>query len=267
MQLILSDNSKFDITIKENRVWDQLKRGYKHLQHVPIQFYPWDNGRSDMNKGEVIQSFIDYAKKLNISIDKSLCEQYDQQYLNFLHETYEKNYDGRPEWLQYHEHIHLLEKLKWDTHLNKKILHIRWRELAGMLEKPFEYDLINDSSTVIKKGDVFVKWQELGKIPYIYWDNGEPDNIDRINELCKPWIKLVYDFYIALEDIDFTENLNLTDFNPWWAKYHDSFCKHYNIPQWNIEQMCCGIVFGKIENLDDLMNNLSGSTIPYKIKL
>ena len=126
MQLILSDQSSFNISIKHNRVWDELKRGYKHLQHVPIQFYPWDNelkfNRSNIK--DLVDTIVKSAKLLNVILDPLKCEQCDQPYLNYLHEVYERNYNGDKTWLIFHEHIHLLENALNSNPSNTR-LHIQ----------------------------------------------------------------------------------------------------------------------------------------------
>ena len=266
MQLILSDKSSFNIDIKQNRVWDELKRGYKHLQHVPIQFYPWDN-RLKFNRSNVkqlVDTIVKSAEQLNVIIDPLLCEQRDQPYLNYLHEVYERNYNGDRTWLILHEHIHLLENNDaYDT--RDTSLSIDWRDLAGPLIKDFKHNMLEQGTTRMYKGDVCVRWQELGKLPYTYWKDKEPNNINRIKELCKPWLKLQHHFCVALHDVDFT--VESDSFNTWWDQYHNDFCMHYNIPNWDLKQMHSVIVLGNLQDIDSLSVKLSQDIVPDRIKI
>lgn len=265
MQLILSDNSSFAIDIEQNPVWNELKRGYKHLQNVPIQFYPWDNQLSidQSNITKLVEYIAEYAKQLDIDVNLSLCKKRDQYYLNRLHEIFEKNYDGKREWLAFHEHIHLLEE---NIEGKKgKELRVNWRDLAGLLEKDFQYNLIEQGTTKVYKGDVFVRWQELGKSPYDYWNNREPDNINRICELCKPWLILKHDFSVALNDIDFTTKSD--SFDNWWNQYHNDFCKYYSIPNWNLQHMNSVLVFGNLQDISNLNLKLLQNVVPNRIKI
>ena len=273
MKLVLSDNSSVAIDIKENSVWNDLAKGYKHLQHVPIQFYPWDDELhfDKSNTSKLVKCLAEHAKKLDIDIDLLLCNKRDRYYLNKLHEIYEKNYDGKRDWLVFHEHIHMLEVYTQSTKNNNTDtqLHIQWRDLAGLLTKDFKYEYLKESSTSVEKGDVYVRWQELGKVPYRYWTDNEPDDITRINELCTPWKTLYHDFSIALEDKNFLQidYLDKNAFTIWWDQYHDCFCEHNNIPQWNIRDMCSIIKFGKIPNVDELVSKLDQSIVPHRIQI
>ena len=269
MQLILSDNSTFNITIKENRVWDQLKRGYKHLQHVPIQFYPWDNKRQvdRTDRKTLVNDLQVYANKLNISIDTEKCLQGNQDYLNNLHMEYEKGYDGDRRWLEFHEHIHMLEISTRQSKTKNSILDLRWREKAGPLERDFNHDLTSNSVTSVKAGTVYSSWKELGKKPWAYWGDKESSDIDRILELCKPYTKLRLDFHIAFEDIDFLEDRRVEEFNAWWGQFEQAFCQHYNLPHWNLTDMQGVYPFGTLEQINELDMKLQTGAIPYKIKL
>ena len=267
MQLILSDASSFNINIIENRVWDELKRGYKHLQHIPIQFYPWDNELkfSRSNVKLLVDNIVKSAEKLNVIIDPLQCKQCDQPYLNYLHEVFERNYNGDKTWLIFHEHIHLLEDALSSRFLNNTSLSINWRDLAGPLKKDFKHNMLEQGTTRVNKGDVYVRWQELGKPPYDYWLDKEPNNINRIKELCKPWLTLRHNFCVALDNIDFT--VESDSFDAWWDRYHNDFCMHYNIPNWDLKKMHSVIVLGNLQDIDNLSVKLSQDIVPEKIKI
>ena len=268
MQLTLTDSSVFDITIKQSNTWKELEPGYKMLKHVPIQFYPWDN-RLTFDKSLLCNSIVELGKRLDLSIDYSLCDKRDQSYLNQLHEIFENNTDGCKEWLMFHEHIHLLEDTI-DTGMKTKVLRVYWRDFGGPLIKKFQYNLLEESTTHIKKGDIYVKWQELGKTPFDYYRDKEPNNIDRICELVKPWLLLKHNFSVALEDTNMLENVKSKDiehFNKWWIDYHNDFCNYNKIPEWNIKQIYSVIVLGNIADTDGLVDKLLKNIEPYKINI
>lgn len=269
MQLILSDTSSFDIDIIENRVWDELKRGYKHLQHVNIPYKPWDSPSLYMKKDrqEHVKIFSECAAKLDIQINRDLCLQGDQPHLNELHKIYEKNYDGNRDWLDFHETLHILEL---DTRVDQSkynYISIDYRELGGPLNRKFNYNLIQESVKQVSPGDIFIRWQELGKKPYVYWTDKEPDNIQRLLELSKPWINLPHNFNISLDEIDFTAGRDLENFKPWWSKYKTKFCEHYNIPDWDTDQMFNVLVFGKVQDYKKIQNLVAQGAYPTRIKL
>jgi hypothetical protein len=167
-------------------------------------------------------------------------------------------------WLIFHEHIHLLERALSSNSNNNRLL-IQWRELAGPLKKDFKHDMLDQGTTKVNKGDVYVRWQELGKVPYNYWKDEEPNNINRIKELCKPWLILRHDFCVALHDVDFT--VESDSFNKWWDQYHNDFCTHYNISNWDLKQMHSVIVLGNLQDIGGLSVKLSHDIVPDRIKI
>ena len=262
MVIIFEDGSEIVITLDNSELSSVYKKIYKHLQHVTVPFKDWDN--PFYNNSQSVDSLINCASLLGITLDRKKLVEKDQQYFNSIHKIYEKNYDGNPLWLDFHEHIHMCEAANDD-----KVNHIQihYREKAGLLKKKFD-PLWFNRSDIIKKGEVFVWWSELGKIPYHYYKDGEPDNLLRLCELAKPWLALDPIIMIAVEDIVLPKADNdIESFNEWWSLYHDDWCKHWNISSWSLTQMFSACVFGNILEIDKCIKLLQNNIHPARVKL
>lgn len=259
---ILFDAESVSFDLIDSPLMPIYQRILSHLRHVDIPFRRWDSIHRDHDS---VDHLIEYGAKVGIDIDQIRCRALDQDYLNFLHQIYEKNYDGDPKWLDFHEHIHLCEK-SLSIHVHQR-LHIDWREKAGILEKTFDPDWLATATTQIKAGDVFVEWAELGKTPFMYWNNKEPNDIVRIKELCKPWLKLRPKIIVALEDHDYYKTSK--EFDQWWQCYHDEWCQHWNISKWDVKDMFSKLVFGHMSTsqLDKLKTLLLSEQTPRRILL
>ena len=115
-------------------------------------------------------------------------------------------------------------------------------------------------------GDVYVAWAELGKIPYTYWEDQESNDINRLCELCKPWLILRPQLRIALEDFDMLGYKDTVGFNKWWADYHDVWCQHWNISNWTVENMFACIVIGHT-NANQITQLLKNKIHPQMVRL
>jgi hypothetical protein len=251
-----------------NSLGDLYQKIYKNLSRLPIPWRPWDNPyyKENVNYSEMIDRLSYYAQKVSIDIDRSRCLVQDQQYFNYIHKIYEENYDGDPCWLDFHEHIHICEDYSRSNRHSHTVC-IDYREKAGPLEKPMDRQWLNDTQTKVSAGDIYVSWSELGKTPYTYWKNHEPNDLMRMCELAKPWVKLCPKIYIALEDTNTLENVEREVFENWWEKYHTDWAKHWGIPHWKIENMFGVCVFGKIIQVDLLKAQLKNNAVPIKISL
>ncbi|HAC15954.1 MAG TPA: hypothetical protein DCE78_08430 [Bacteroidetes bacterium] len=265
MKLYLKDFSQFDISLFPSELSSIILSMFKHLQHVDIPFRDWDNPYylSSLSYDFLVDRLVEFGSRLKISVDKNLCLQSDQQYFNFLHKIYEKNYNGDPKWLDYHEHIHACENFGG----NRKILYLDYREKSGLLERHIDTNWLDNTKVEVPTGDVFLRWAELGKTPYHYWDNNEPEDISRLCELVKPWSKLKPKLGIALEPINFLDDKKIEPFNRWWKNYHDQWCQHWNIESWPIEKIFGVAVIGKLSEIDQLVFKIKDQINPTKLCL
>jgi hypothetical protein len=266
MQIVFSNGKTVDLILNQTPMADVYQNIYKHLGNAPIPFRDWDNPFyfSNMTHQELVEKLILYASKVHVPIDRECCLTQDQNYLNDMHKIYEKNYNGDPSWLDFHEHIHLCETKHVQT---LKILRIDYREKSGMLEKPFDYKWLKNATTKIKAGDVFVNWAELGKTPYSYWKNNEPNDTIRMRELIKPWIKLRPNIMVALEDIDTLKNVEVEKFESWWAQHSQPLCQYWNIPAWSTTDIFSATVFGQVPNFETITTQLKNNHKPVKVLL
>jgi hypothetical protein len=266
MQIVFSDSTSVEMLLHPTALANYFQKTYKHLQYVPVPFREWDNPwyLTNLSYKDLVAKLALLAFKVGINVDVAQCLLSNQTYFNHIHTLYEQQYDGNPAWLDFHEHIHMCEKFH---KADEKILHIDYREKAGPLYKPFEHDWLALGTTKLKAGDVFVEWQELGKKPYYYWHNKEPNDINRMCELAKPWINLTFAVKIALEDVDRLENIRVEEFNQWWSQYSDPWCNHYGINVYTVLDMFKAIVIGRVPEYQTVISQLTNNHTPVKVTL
>lgn len=266
MNLIFSNNHVVELDIDHSPLGMTYQKIYKNLSKVPIPFRPWDNPyyRENLTYTEMVDQLVMYAQRVSVDIDRSKCLSQDQQYFNYIHKIYEKNYDGNPAWLDFHEHIHLCEYYFQEI---KHQLNIDYRELAGLLEKPMNPVWMANTQTTVRAGDVYTQWAELGKTPYGYWKNNEPNDIKRICELVKPWLKLRPKICVALDDEDKLKNIQCEEFESWWKDYQAAWEQHWNVSSWNIKNIFGVSVFGKTSQVESIKKQLKNNAVPVRITL
>jgi len=266
MQLIFENNVSYDLILNNSLVAETYKKIYKKLQHATLNFKDWDNPYYKVNKTKIyhVEKLINFADKLKINVDIQKILDQNQDYLNYLHKIYENNSDGNPDWLDYHEHIHLCEE---NNNTLKKILVINYREKAGLVTKKVEKNILNNLQTTVKKGQIFTRWAELGKKPYNYFIDKEPNDIYRMRELIKPWTYLYPIICIALDDCNFVEGKNIKEFTLWWEKYSPDWCEHNKLEKYDITDMFGVSIIGFTEDTDKITYLLQQNILPNKIKL
>jgi hypothetical protein len=263
-----------DLTIKlanntgAKYIWSALK----HLQHLPLQLDKYVKEDPFDSLHSSLQLSTKELTKLasNVGINIPLRQDLTQEYINQLHKIYEKNYNGDPLWLEFHEVLHITER-----HLRSKDLPegltatpigFDWREQAGLLVKPYDRNLNEFLTADITAGTVYLKWQELGKKPYRYWFDNEPNDINRICDLAKPWCNLYPAFYVAIQDTSFNSGVDLAKFDHWFEPFKDQWCEYWGLTDWTSEEMYKVLPIGSIDNLDQLINRLKNKQYPVKIK-
>lgn len=246
-------------------VTELVRWWFHHLRHVDIPFRPWEySGHfAKTSFDELVDDFMIYAGIVSVKVDKKRV--LEQQYLNHLHQIYEKNYDGNQSWTDYHEHLHAVESKLHDQFPEHK-LEINYRQLSGPLNRPFRMEWLMHGQTNIKSGDVYLAWDELGKKPYTYWHDHEPDDIQRICELAKPWITIRPKIHVCLRDTDLDPGIDL-QFQEWWANFEKEWCQHYTIPRWSSRDSNSVLVIGKIQNYQNLESLLDQKIWPKRITL
>lgn len=269
LTLIFYNNSTVNINLNGNPISEYIEKTFKHLQHLPLDFKIFDYLKyHSQNKDLLYSSLLDSAAKLSIDIDvQSLT---DQKYLNSLHKMYEIGYNkGSNVWLQFHEMIHAVESVtNADIHPILNEMTINFRDRAGPLEKPFSRDFLKYGTPSITKGTCYCRWSELGKIPSQYWLDDEPDDIQRVCQLAKPWTVLRPSITIALDDIDFSMSAEQQEkFNIWFGKHKQQWMNYWKLTSWAADEMSLVIPIGLVENISLLKNNMESGLVPSKVQV
>jgi len=269
LTLFLNDESTFNIDVENNPISQYIEKSFRHLQHLPIPFHIYDYiKRHITDKDLLYTNLINSAAHLGIKVETRQLG--DQKYLNELHKIYEFGYNkGSNVWLEFHEMIHFIESLNnMNQRMIKDQFEINYRDQAGPLEKPFDRTYLKHSTHTIDKGTCYCHWSELGKTPYQYWMDNEPDDIARICTLAKPWTMLRPSFTIALEDIDFKlSQKQEQEFNKWFSKYKKQWLEYWKLDSWSEHEMNAVIPIGKISNIDLLKNKMHSCATPTYIKV
>jgi len=263
LNLKFKDNSSVKVILDDNNPLEKfILKIIKHLQYLDIEFSNWDNPYCLEDPEKLL---LKYAADLNIgiSVDNIIG---NQSVLNYLHEIYEKNYNGNSIWLKFHEQIHRCEK----KHEDIKILNLEWREKAGLLNSTISKTLVDSyGTTQIKRGDVCMTWSELGKLPYEYWLDNEPSDFSRLCELAKPWITLRPKFKIYCEEYDaLSKKMHHKDaFNQWWANFEKKWCDYWNLPEYSFETQFKVIKVGTVADMNCLDDKLKQFNTPTRLVL
>jgi len=261
---ILFDNlSDIDINLYDNPVVDVVLDSFKFLKHVKLDVknHPRDNPYSDeySDQSANVQRLFKYAALLNLNVVE---QPITQEFLNTLHKIYEKNYNGDSKWLEFHEAIHIAE-----DNIRGRIPSIKlaYREKAGLLEKTFNRSWLQYSTTEIKKGTCYIRWQELGKRPYDYFYDSEPADINRLTELAKPWIYYKPNLFIETYDKNMLGHTDLEKFNVWFKPFKDEWCQHWNLTDWKPEEQYAVIPIGMVTDIELLATRFKNKDFPTRV--
>lgn len=266
------DDDVIEIDLYSNPVASWLHSRYKHLAHLPLEF---DQKNMFFNRS-TDRSAVEHAVKqsahdLNISIDDSQLA--SQLYLNHLHSIYENNFLhsaykektlSTNSWIAFHDAVHLLEKLNSPGSL-LPFVSFDYNTRAGHLERPFDRQHLKLATSQLKKNQCFVQWEELGKTPWDYFHNHEPNDIERLCELAKPWLMLRTSFRVACDDFDLAQHADFDEFNQWFSEYQQPWCDHWGLTDWRPEEMLQVIPIGEIHDVDRLIAHLQQDRWPVKI--
>jgi hypothetical protein len=224
----------------------------KHLTPVPLHFGMIDNPYK-VSRESISDILVNISNALAISIDRTQLT--DQQYLNYLHRYFENRIGGGNEWMDYNQAIHLLETFNRGEQKEKKV-RLWYGNNSNPLTRRYQFDELTNMQLNFRAGDCFVEFSELGKTPYHYWRDQEPDDIAHLCELASPMVKLNFKIVVALDNINFTP-CDLSNFENWFDQYRDTWCQHWQIPYWTISQMQGGILIGRIADLEKFKEDLN----------
>jgi len=253
------------IELFDNPVSDKIYSKFKYLGQINLNIpnHPRDNPYSNTNQNinDATSYLFKCARLLNLDLDENRI--LTQDYLNYLHEVYEKNYNGDPLWLEFHEMIHTNEVLQAGGLLRP--IAFDYRERNGPLIEDFDRMYLQYSTTSVSAGCCYIKWQELSKDPYDYYIRKEPNNIDRLKELSKPWLNLKPNIFVQLTDTDFIKGKDILGFNKWFEIYKSDWTSHWQLDNWSVEEIFSVIPVGKVTDINELINRYKQNNYPTRI--
>ena len=238
--ILMKKNKKFKIIFKnqDNQVVDLdyylhdsiiAEKWFSKIKH--LRFLKIDENESEIsnfsNLQKIYKDFCQFAKIQPMPFDTI-----DQKLLNNLHEIFEKSHDRLSKLkdnsilYQFHHAIHYHES---KSNKQKTKISVGWGTKEGLLTENFRCNEHYES--YIQKNNVYLPWSELGKKPLDYWQNNEPANQIRFNELAKPHITLRAKFFISTED---TVPLDLdNNFIKWFETFKNNWLQQYNLTKWD----------------------------------
>ncbi len=153
-----------------------------------------------------------------------------QANLNLLHSFYEQHHDhlvgiDSDCLYKFHQAIHNIEL---STSINKfSFLHFGWGKLEGPLSE--RINMQQYYSKILKNGNLYLKWSELGKLPSRYFRDKEPNDQSRFNILSKPnkTLRAKFSLQLSFKLFQFTE-----EFNSWFQNYKESWLLYHGIDDW-----------------------------------
>lgn len=251
-KLLFKDNNNqeidLDYQLHDSILAEKWFKKIKHLKNIAV-----DNIESrqcdvsDLKK--IYNEFCIFAE-----VDPIEFELIDQPLLNEFHKLYEETH----EVLSKKQHNEILYKFHHSIHFyeprgkNNYRTEIGWGTKEGPLTQRLNCNQYYENN--IKKNNIYLSWSELGKKPTVYWQDKEPNNQKRFNQLCKPHITFRARFFIANKN-SVPEKFN-NSFEEWFNQYKDAWLAHHNIKKWDeIDEHSAPLlaVAQHNENIDNLV--------------
>ena len=262
MKIEFQNKETIEIVMDDTWLKPLYLTAYKHLQHVDLSFSDVNNPYSSLDWA---QQFIDLGNRLGLDIDEDLVHAQDCDYFNTLHTYF---IDHHPhdtgEWQTFHRLLHLSEK----NSPQERFANLSHVSAAWPLRQPYPTDYnYSDEVVSLKAGEVVLKWAELGKTPYQYWLDAEPDDLGSVIKLTKPRQYINFDMSVTLTDKNLIPNSDFTKYNSWWKKYEDNWCKAHNVKSWPLKNNFSVIPLGNIADISKFEELLLQDILPKRIKL
>ena len=227
----------------------------KHIHKLPISetdsrlgLLPLEN---KLDVGKIHKKFCEVSSIPYRSVDYS-----KQDDLNELHKLYENHHDTVVDidpgvLYSFHQAIHLKEAIVNKTEFTS--LEFGWGEREGPLME--RMNMNQHYSDTLAPGNLYIKWSELGKTPFRYFSDGEPNDQHRFNTLSKPNKTLRPKFSLQVDAVKispFTEK-----FATWFENYKRGWLEHHGIDDWQPKDEESGVhVAEPVEkyNVKDFIN-------------
>jgi len=248
-RIIFSDqeNNNFDLEYRlhDSSLAQKWAKKIKHLKNIPID--PIESDGIDVsNINKIYNEFCEFASLQPIDISNL-----DQNKLNALHKIYEETHEK----LSRVSNNSILYKFHHSIHYNeskgaKDKIYVGWGVKEGLLTEQFDcYSYYADE---IKANNLYLSWAELGKKPLDYWRNKEPDNQQRVNELCKPHSTLRAKFFVSLKDK--VPGKFTADFLEWFDVYKKAWLETYNLKSYDEIHYYSAPLLAHADHKQDLTN-------------
>lgn len=267
IKVILDNNNEYIIHLNDSPLRNKITKALKHLQHVKLPHTLFDN-KVLYSYNNSVGQLKKYAHILGVNLEIEKIN--EQSYLNYLHSIYEEKYSSdernNPDWLFYHEAVHMVEMTQGDVKLKKSLL-FDYKNLAGHLNTEYSFNELQNFTLANQPGDLVIEFNELGKTPLKYWKDNEPDNLARFCQLAKPLIRFNFSLKLYLEEHSASTAQETEEFLIWFEKYKKPWCKYWNIPDWSLEQIAGSIKVGYCKDWDKILNELANGAKPVYLKL
>ena len=235
-KVILTDKSNNIIDI-DYKLHDTLLsvKWFTKIKHLhKIQIDAVISELEDVSNLELIyEEFCKFARLPKIPLPQKI----DQPTCNFLHQIYEENHDrfaGKKNseiMYRFHHAIHNAER----GHKSKTKLYVGWGVKEGPLTQIMNCHPFYEQSII--QNNIYLPWAELGKTPYRYWEDVEPNDVGRFNALSIPHRKFRAMFFIALNDRNCLPFPN--QFNQYFNQFKQNWLSHWGIDDWTERDEWC----------------------------
>ena len=197
----------------------------KHLKNINVD--PVESRFTDVS--DLSKIYNNFCEKYKIT-PTNFVDINEQKNLNILHKIYEEWHDkltgkDKEDLYEFHHAIHNAENNK---NIKNKVI-IGWGTKEGPLTEQFDCNPYYENEII--KNNMYLPWTELGKKPFDYWSDGEPNNEERVMELCKAHFTFRAQFFIALKSNkpkSFPQ-----EFIDWFSLYKTKWLQKNNIEKWN----------------------------------
>ena len=276
LKIVWKDGFDADLFLYENPLAEFYYKCIKNLQHLELYFGPRENLYHPLlsDRAGCEQELINHFKKFDVVVEQEKLN--NQQYLNYLHDIYFNNCKSKSDagyynqWMLTHDMIHVMELHNHQSYpATVKFLKFNYRDMAGLLYQPFNPEYLKYANYSASAGTVYLSEQELGKNPKIYYENGEPGDIDRICQQVKPWVNIIPSAVLSLGGQEENKNFDEEnkDFIEWFAPYREAWTHYYNIPNWQPQDIFAKVHIGQVEHLDEFIKRAQQNNCPIKIIL
>ncbi len=247
-KIILSNQENKEVDLEyelhDSPLAEKWANKIKHLKRLSVD--PIESRTVDVSDiKRIYNEFCRFAKLEPIDI-----ENFDQSKLNQLHKIYEDNHES----LSRLKNNEILYKFHHSIHHNEDVS----KEIAGIVigwgvnEGPLteQFDCHSYYADKIEKNNIYLPWSELGKKPFAYYTDKEPNNQKRVNELCKPHTTFRAKFFISLKDV--SPSKFTPDFLEWFDQYKKSWLEKYQIDNYSEIHQYSAPILAHTNNKQDL---------------